>query len=217
MKKLHVVCRRLFLSVGLLSWTLVATAQPSPTQSDSSHRFQGRPQLSAEQMARTMTDRMTKTLGLDKKQEKKIYKLNLKYADELLGTSENSSSNISGGRPMGGGRPGGMGGPGGRGMHSGTPGQGHPDMQRPNGNMPQPGNEEGAIRRGPRPNGMLHEVSETTLLKRYTKFQKILTDEQYSRWIRMEKERRNAEFHRRELPTPPQGPAAPQPLDAKEQ
>src|SRR5574344_2352624 len=82
--------------------------------------------MTAEQIAKSETDRMQQTLQLTDKQYKKVYKVNLTEAEVLAGSNnKKSSDNQNGGNfqggPMGGG-PGGMG-----------PGMGHgqhPDMQQ---------------------------------------------------------------------------------------
>src|SRR5574344_49677 len=82
--------------------------------------------MTAEQIAKSETDRMQQTLQLTDKEYKKVYKVNIMEAEVLAGrNNQNSSDNQNGGNfqggPMGGG-PGGLG-----------PGMGHgqhPDMQQ---------------------------------------------------------------------------------------
>lgn len=125
--------------------------------------------LSPEKSARQTTDRMDSLLNLTKKQYDKLYKLNLKWARE---DAENKTA-----APRMGGRPEGGPGSGGRGM-----GQG------PRGNRPP----EGMERRPPRdfaPSGDREDMEkqrkkmEKQRKKREKKLKKILSDEQYARWV----------------------------------
>lgn len=119
--------------------------------------------LSPEKSARHTTDRMDSLLSLTKKQYDKLYKLNLKWARE---DRENKPE-----VPPMGGRP-----------------EGKPDFggarhfgQGPRGNRPP----EGIDRRPPRDFSPSddREKMEKQRKKREKKLKKILTDEQYARWV----------------------------------
>lgn len=119
--------------------------------------------LSPEKLAQHTTDRMDSLLSLTQKQYDKLYKLNLKWARE---DAENKAT-----APRMGGRP-----------------EGAPDFGRNGGFGQGPrGNRspEGMDRRPPRgfaPSGDREKV-EKQRKKREKKIKKVLTDEQYSRWM----------------------------------
>ena len=151
--------------------------------------------MTPERMATDKTDHLTRELGLNAKQTKKVYKIYLKQAQTLLGNMESRSFEGGGRPPMGGpGRPGGMR-PGG----AMGPGGGRPGMQ-----VERP---EGAPRMMP---GGPAEESEKELNARNKKMKKILSAEQYEKWRKLEsqmEERRmrgmNALPGRGQRPEPP--------------
>ncbi len=139
---------------------------------------------SDEQIARMMTDEMKMDLGLTDIQYKKIYKINLQLIKKQ--TSENSDKQSMplnddmrgedmgmqgpmGGAPMGGGRMGGgpMGGPKGK----------KPTMEKMQNHPPVP-----------------YKENEEIFQVKSIKFKKILTPEQYNKWIKKEREKLNKDF-----------------------
>ena len=188
---------RSILLAAAIVWGSNVCAQ---THDDPGPAPQAAPQRpSADVMAREMTDRMGKQLGLNAKQSKKVYKLNLKYWNERLGITGTSNTappmRPEGMGPMG--RPGGMGGPGS--MREAGPG-----MQQPMFDRPRPDGDTAAVRRRPRLMNAMPEVSDEALAKRAAKFRKVLTPEQYGKWTAMEKARRNADFRRQGMPDRPE-------------
>ncbi|MEA5004932.1 MAG: hypothetical protein VB022_00820 [Rikenellaceae bacterium] len=144
---------------------------------------------SDEQIARMMTDEMKIDLGLTDIQYKKIYKINLQLIKKQ--TAENSEKQIMpsnddmkgeemgmqgpmGGGPMGGGPMGG--GPMGGSSMRGSKG-GKPAMEKSQNLPPVP-----------------YRESVETLEVKANKFKKILTPEQYNKWIKKEREKLNKEF-----------------------
>ena len=126
---------------------------------------------SPEKAARRATDRMNKELQLTEKQYNKIYKLNLKEERKRF---ENMTATNSMQRPpmgerpeMGGGRPP-MG--GGGGMRPGM-GGGRPPMGGPG--------------RGPQMTPERAEDLQKAAVAKEKKIKKILTEEQYAKWIQM--------------------------------
>lgn len=119
--------------------------------------------LSPEKSARRTTDRMKSLLALTEKQYDKLYKLNLKWARE---DQKNQPA-----APRMGGRP-----------------EGTPDFGRPGGFGKGPRGQrppEGMDRRPPRdftPSDN-REQMEKQRKKREKKLKKVLTDEQYARWV----------------------------------
>ena len=152
-----------------------------------------REKMTPERMAADKTDRLTRELGLNAKQTKKVYKIYLKQARTLLGDMESRSFEGGGRPPMGGpGGPGGFGGPGRPGGPGGPGGGMGPGGVRPG----LPGEPpEGAPRMMP---GGPAEESEKELNARNKKMKKILSAEQYEKWRKIEsqmEERRMREMN----------------------
>ncbi|MEZ3564736.1 MAG: hypothetical protein K1V72_10495 [Duncaniella sp.] len=144
------------------------------------------PYISPERKARMLTERMDSLLGLDKKQYKKLYKINLKEARRQAENAESSPFRM-GGQPGEGGHPGEGGGrpPRGNGMGPGGPGgHGEPGGGRPphdfGGNQGGPQHQ-----RGPSPEDMekLKQKEAKEREKTEKKIKKILTSDQYERWL----------------------------------
>ena len=143
----------------------------------------GRPQrMTPEQQARMATDRMTKELGLNETQVKKVYKINHTYYTDMRNLIMGSA-----GAGMGGMRGQGMGPGGNFGGHGGDMGgfgDGAPGMQG---------------QRGPG-RGMMPRISQEDMDKlnatRDKKFSKVLTSDQMSRWRKSEAERRQKQLDR---------------------
>ena len=133
-----------------------------------------------QEAAKRMTEQMQKALQLTDKQYKKIYKLKLRWFDAR---TEAMPEREAGGRPAGPGRPAGAGRPDGAPMgERPTLPQGVERPQRPDTAAQQP---------------KLSEASEQEWNKRNKKLQKILTAEQYSRWMQMEREQRGRAHRQR--------------------
>lgn len=152
------VCAALFIYGG----TAMAQEADKDMPARSEKHYKPVP-LSPEKSARQTTDRMDSLLNLTKKQYDKLYKLNLKWARE---DAENKMTAPHMGR-----RP------------EGAPvfGQAGDFGQGPHGNRPP----EGMDRRPPRdfaPSGD-REKMEKQRKKREKKLKKVLTDEQYVRWM----------------------------------
>lgn len=154
---------------ALFVWGGTATAQETDKGMPARAEQHYKPMpLSPEKSAQQTTDRMDSLLDLTKKQYKKLYKLNLKWARE---DAENKTS-----APRMGGRP--EGGPDFRGAGQGPRGQRPPEGM--------------AERRAPRDFGLSPDDRENMeeqrlklekqRKKREKKLKKILTDEQYARW-----------------------------------
>lgn len=125
--------------------------------------------MTPEQIATRKTEHLNRELGLTEKQFKKVYKIYLKQAQTLQGEMESRfAERMESGRPP-------MGGPGGPGGGM-RPGPGGPDMrgERPEG-MP----------RGMMP-GISMEESEKDLAARDKKMKKILSEDQYAKWRKLE-------------------------------
>lgn len=153
-----VVCAAFFVCSGAVTAQEVGEGMPGRQE----RGFKPMP-LSPEKSARHTTDRMDSLLNLTEKQYDKLYKLNLKWAREDL---QNKSA-----VPRMGGRP-----------------EGAPDFrgaggfgQGPRGNRPP----EGMERRPPRDFAPSddREKMEQQRKKREKKLKKVLTDEQYARWV----------------------------------
>ncbi|MCD8101630.1 MAG: hypothetical protein LUE26_03510 [Alistipes sp.] len=158
------------------------------------------PQVSAEQMAGENTKRIAEQLDLTEKQRKKVYKLYLRQAREIEKARTPGADNRMAGGP---GERGGMmaGGPGGMrgGGPGGGPGGGRGGMQGGPGGRGGPGGE--AMGQGGQPGGRPdarpagpYEEPEKSVRKRDSKMRKILTGEQYGRWIVIEKEMQYERF-----------------------
>ncbi len=115
-----------------------------------------------EKEARKLTDEMDELLQLTEKQYKKVYKLNLKEEKEKV-------ERMTGKNPFGGGRP----------------------PMFPMGGMPPMGGfpPEGK-RRLPMPDNMQEDM-QNRIEKRNKKLKKILTDEQYEKWMSRKPEQEN--------------------------
>ncbi len=126
---------------------------------------------SLQQIARKITDKMDSELDLTEKQYKKIYKLNLKELKEA------EADSLYLGRGM---QPGFGPGPG-MGPRPGGPGMGPGMGGRPDKQEFQPLTELQMKE--------LREAHEKARIKKDKKMRKILTDEQYYKWVRSEQER----------------------------
>ena len=132
------------------------------------------PQLTPQQKAHMMTDHMDRLLNLTDKQYQKIYKLNLKQVKEMEADSLFLGRRGMGFGPGMGPRPGmGPGGPGGR-------AQFERDMEKA-------GREFTPL--SPQQMEQLKEAHEKSRIKMDKKLRKILTDEQYGKWVKAEQER----------------------------
>jgi hypothetical protein len=170
---------------------------------------------SDEEIAKKMTNEMQMDLGLTDKQYKKIYKINLQQIKKQTSANTQKQSSPTGGDmdmmgggmdmgggPMGGGPMGGMGGGPAGGMGGGRPSMGNstPDM-----------NNAQVEKGGNRPPVQYKETEETVAYKA-AKFKKILTPEQYNKWIAKEKDKLNKEFWKNN-PEEENRPAVGNPLD----
>lgn len=108
-----------------------------------------------EKAAQKLTDEMDELLQLTEKQYKKIYKLNLKEEKEKV-------ERMTGKAPFGGERP--------------------PMPPMGGGTPPQNGSFERGGMRPPMPEDMQEDM-QSRMEKRNKKLKKILTDEQYEKWI----------------------------------
>ena len=145
--------------------------------------------LTKEQIAHQMTDRMDRLLTLSDKQYQKIYKINLKEVKER----EADSLFLS----RGGMRNGGFG-----------PGPGGP---RPGGQMGQRPERPEFKQLTEQQREQLREQREKARVKKDKQLRKILTDEQYGKWVKAEQERlvkmqqmHKARQHRGHRPNPGQ-------------
>ena len=130
------------------------------------------PQMTPQQRAHMMTDQMDRLLTLTDKQYQKIYKLNLKEIKEM-----EADSLFLGRRGMGFG-------PGfGPGMGPGGPGN-RAQFER---EMARSGKEFTPLSQ--QQMEQLKEAHEKSRLKKDKKLRKILTDEQYGKWVKAEQER----------------------------
>lgn len=144
--------------------------------------------ITPQQVAEQHTDMMAEHLSLTKKQRKKVYKINLKQAEKAQSVEKTSFSPPQGGR---GGRQGGP--PMGGGMN-----RGQGDMRRPDGGQrPQMQSKQQppTISEDKMP-GMPYMETEEEIAKRQAKMKKILTAEQYPKWLQLEQDRRQQEFNR---------------------
>lgn len=166
---------------GAVSLCNIAAAEPEAPDSDriihEMRRHDPHPYISPEVKAQKLTEQMDSLLGLDKKQFKKLYKLNLKearrQAENPMGSApSNMAPPPRQGHPGGGGRP-----PRGNGMAPGGPSDmpphgfgGGPDGPRPD-NAPTPEEIE-----------KLQKEEAKQREKTDKQIRKILTAEQYERW-----------------------------------
>ncbi|MBP5504614.1 MAG: hypothetical protein J6X89_00755 [Bacteroidales bacterium] len=178
---------KILLTMALMAAPFAVSAQdqrPEPPQrpEGSPEKHMQRPEppkMTIQQLAHQRTDQMDRLLTLTDKQYKKIYKLNLKELKEM-----EADSLFMGRRGMGFG-PGGPGrgpgfGPGGPGGPGGNRAQFERDMARANSEfnpLTQQQMEE------------LKAAHEKSRLKKDKKLRKILTDEQYGKWVKAEQER----------------------------
>ncbi|MDE7237636.1 MAG: hypothetical protein K2N66_07440 [Paramuribaculum sp.] len=175
------------LSLTALSGTIAAKAQ-DPDSERIIHEMRidaPHPHISPERKAQMVTERMDSLLGLDKKQYKKLYKINLKEARRQAENAESSPFRM-GGQPGKGGHPGEGGGrpPRGNGMAPGGPGgHGGPGGGRPprdfGGNVGGPQHERGISREDME---KLKQKEAKEREKTEKKIKKILTADQYERW-----------------------------------
>lgn len=136
-----------------------------------------RPKMTVQQRAHQMTDMMDRMLTLTDKQYKKIYKLNLKELKEMEADSLFMGRRGFGG-PMGPGGPGfGPGGPG-------APGRSRAQFER---DMAKAGSEFTPL--SEQQMKELREAHEKSRIKKDKKLRKILTEEQYGKWVKAEQER----------------------------
>lgn len=185
----------IMIAAALASFSTAALAQPqdTPIQQNDSIRHEhprvrargDRPhqqhqQLTKEQIAHQMTDRMDRMLTLTDKQYQKIYKLNLKEVKEM----EADSLFLSRGGMRNGGFGPGPGGPrgGGRGEMGQRP-------ERPQ--FKQLSDEQ---------REQLRAEREKARVKKDKQLRKILTDEQYGKWVKAEQERlvKMQQMHKRQ-------------------
>jgi len=200
MKKIFTV----LLAFALGSFGFFAQAQEQnklPQQADSvryerpdgrrhgDRRHHEHQKLTKEQIAHQMTDRMDRLLTLSDKQYQKIYKINLKEVKER----EADSLFLS----RGGMRNGGFG-----------PGPGGP---RPGGQMGQRPERPEFKQLSEQQREQLREQREKARVKKDKQLRKILTDEQYGKWVKAEQERlvkmqqmRKQRQHRGHRPNPGQ-------------
>ncbi|MBR5735630.1 MAG: hypothetical protein IKX60_02400 [Bacteroidales bacterium] len=170
--------------------------------------------FSSKEVAKAQSAALANILGLTEKQQKKVYKVELKVADErymdLLKDQSNNrrgrGGNFGGGFP-GGGMPGGGGFPGGGMPGGGMPGGGMPPGMGGGfpGGMP-PEFAEGAEQVQEDQSNTTSEdlITDVKLLKKYDeirlkKFNKILTPEQKAKWeeyktVRYERAKKAAEM-----------------------
>lgn len=156
---------RLFLLLlGVGTTIITSTAQENSQNRTMPNR--GKTMLSPEQKAKQMTEKMDSLLGLSEKQYKKIYKLNLKEADEQTKNRKEAMPRPDTDREKGAGDK--------------RPPQGAMN-EGPRGHRP-PGGE------GNRPPHKFGETQgemktkERSREKRNKKLRKILSKEQYKRW-----------------------------------
>jgi hypothetical protein len=143
---------------------------------------------SDEQIARMMTDEMKRDLGLTDIQYKKIYKINLQLIKKQNSENPDKQSmplnddmrgeDMGMQGPMDGGP---VGGPMGGGPMGGGP------MKGPKGGKP-------AMEKSQKQTPVPYRESVETLEIKANKFKKILTPEQYNKWIKKESEKLNKEF-----------------------
>lgn len=166
--------KRLCYAVGIVMMTSFL-ALPTTAIAQESARTERHELPNPERSAKQLTDKMQEELGLTDKQYKKIYNLNLKELKKIIELlKERPQRNFppeEGGRPQGPRPP--MGGPQGE---FGRPGK-HPDMKGPH----PAGNQE------------LEKLRE----KNEKKLKKILTEEQYAKWKKIQPQKPPKDFSRK--------------------
>lgn len=183
-----------------------------PADNPQGQRMEQRRVLSAKDIATRKTDMLREELGLSDKQYKKTYNLYRRQADKAIASMQGGMRSE---RPEMGGGPGGPGG-GGPGMHGGGGGRmpggmpgsgghgGRPEGMgggRPHGE--QAGNMTQNAPRGGRDIMSMYEEPEKDILTREKKMKKILSNDQYRKWIVIE----TKEMERRFAPSPNSGAA----------
>lgn len=164
-----------------------------PPARQNPQEFRERPD--AETEAKKLTAVMKDSLNLDEKICKKVQKINLKFTSVLYPSQSNGNGGGMGGPRGGMGGPGGgMGGPGG-GMGGPGGGMGGPGggMGGPGGNM---GSSDGSSQGGP--GEMMKESLEKAKIERENSLMKILTEDQFNKWIVLEMAREEQEQKMRE-------------------
>jgi hypothetical protein len=183
--------RSKYVVLGLLGAALCGTPQISAQEvGQAPQGEQGMHQLpqSPEKIARHQAKAMQKAVDLSEKQYDKIYSLYLKEENTRRKQMMNNQGGGQGMRPQGGpgmGGPGG-GGPGGPGGGMGGPGGG-PGMgggQMGGGPQGGPGGQMGGAR--PRMNPSDAQAMEKQRQKREKKIKKILSAEQYEKWLSLQ-------------------------------
>ena len=154
--------------------------------------------FSSVEVAKAQAEAYKNMFGLTDKQGKKLYKVELKVADErYMDLLKDQSNN----RQRGGGMPRGTFGPN---MNGGFPGGGFPGGGMPGGMPPEFGGEEGEQQVSEQENVTSEDMlTDVDLLKKYDgirekKYGKILTPDQYEKWmeyrsVRYERAKRTAE------------------------
>lgn len=164
----------IFATAAMVTFATAAMAQDLP---DRHHGPKGpRPEmqeLTVEQRAHMVTDQMDRLLTLTDKQYQKIYKLNLKELKEMEADSLFLGRRGMGFGPGMGPMPGGPGGPGNRAQ-----------FER---DMAKAGREFTPLSQ--QQMEQLKEAHEKSRLKKDKKLRKILTEEQYGKWVKAEQER----------------------------
>ena len=130
-------------------------------------------EMTIEQRAHMITDRMDRLLTLTEKQYQKIYKLNLKELKEMEADSLFMGRRGMGFGPGFGPGPGGPGAPGNR-------AQFERDMARSSSQFKELSQQQMEE---------LRAAHEKSRLKKEKKLKKILTEEQYGKWVKAEQER----------------------------
>jgi hypothetical protein len=179
--------RSKYVVLGLLGAALCGTPQISAQEvGQAPQGEQGMHQLpqSPEKIARHQAKAMQKAVDLNEKQYDKIYSLYLKEENARRKQMMNHQGGGSGMRPQGGPGMGGPGGPGGPGMGGpgGGPGMGGGQMGR----APQggPDGQMGGAR--PHMNPSDAQALEKQRQKREKKIKKILSAEQYDKWLSLQ-------------------------------
>lgn len=157
---------KVLLAAAMSVLPAIVSAQNEPA------RPPGRPdEMTIEQRASMITDRMDRLLTLTEKQYQKIYKLNLKELKEM-----EADSLFMGRRGMGFGPGFGPGGPGAPGSRA----QFERDMTRSSSQFNQLTQQQMEE---------LRAAHEKSRLKKEKQLKKILTEEQYGKWVMAEQER----------------------------
>lgn len=161
------------LTKFLLVAALVAVPAVAHAQNESAEAPRRQDEMTIEHRARMITDRMDRLLTLTEKQYQKIYELNLKELREMEADSLFMGRRRPGFGPGFGPGPGGAGAPGSR-------AQFERDMARSNSQFNQLTQQQMEE---------LRAAHEKTRLKKEKKLKKILTEEQYGKWVMAEQER----------------------------